>query len=115
MKKILYLSAPTFFFPFVAFAQTDVSDLFNIVIDIFDVIIPILITLALIYFLWGVARYVMAQGDESAQSEARAMMIHGVIALFVIISVWGLVAVLNATFGIQAGGGPGGIPRGASI
>ena len=111
-KKGVFLL--TLFFPVVVFAQT-IAGLLGIVNDIFNFVIPILITLALIYFLWGVGRYVMAQGDESGQTEARGMMIHGIIALFVIVSVWGLVALLNSTFEINAGGGPGGVPRGASF
>ncbi len=112
-KKIaLFLS---YLFPLIAFGQgVGLDDILNDIIDIFNIVIPMLITIALIYFLWGVAQYVMKQGDEEGQKAARAMMINGVIALFVIISVWGLVAVLNATFGIQAGGGPGGIPQGAT-
>ena len=32
-------------------------------------------------------------------------MIYGVIALFVMVSVWGLVGLIGNTFGIQQGGG----------
>jgi len=105
----------SYFVPFFAFAQggTTIQDILLTVGDIFDIVIPFLITLALVYFLYGVAQYIMNQGDEEARTAARAVMINGIIALFVVISVWGLVAVLNTTFGIEEGGGPGGIPQGA--
>lgn len=74
--------------------------------SIFDIIIPLLITLGLIYFLWGVAQYVIKQDDEEGQKGARQMMFYGIIALFVIVSVWGLVAILNTTLNIEQGGAP---------
>ena len=101
--------------PVVIFAQSTIEGLLGTVNDVLAIVIPLLITIALIYFLWGVAKYVMSQGDESAQTEARGMIIHGIIALFVIISVWAFVGVLNSTFNVQAGGGPGGVPAGATI
>jgi len=111
MKKKILLGL-TYFAPFVVFAQATIQDLLGVVIDIFNIIIPFLITLALIYFLYGVAKYILSQDDDEGRKASRSIMINGIIALFVIISVWGLVAVLNATFGITAGGGPGGIPTG---
>ena len=91
--------------PSVAFGAT-FWDILIEINNIFSLVIPILIGLALIYFLWGVAQYVVKQGDETAQGEARSMMLYGIIALFVMISVWGLVQVLNSTFKINAGGAP---------
>lgn len=63
-------------------------------------IIPILITLGVIYFIWGVIQYAIAS-DEEAKTRGRDMMIYGLIALLVIVSIWGLVAILQNTFGIQ--------------
>jgi len=113
MKKITL--GVLYFAPFLAFAQVTINSIIQKIGAIFNLVIPFLITLALIYFLYGVARYIMNQGDEEARKNARNVMIHGIIALFVIVSVWGLVAVLNTTFGIQAGGGPSGIPGAPTI
>jgi hypothetical protein len=78
--------------------------------QILNLVIPILITLGVIYFIWGVIKYVTAK-DEDAQKEARSTMIYGIIGLFVIVSIWGLVDLLGRTFGLQSGGqGPGALP-----
>ncbi len=69
-----------------------------------DSIIPIIIVGAVIYFFYGVAKYVMAAGDEDAQTAGRSVMIYGIIGLFVIVAVWGLVGLLGTTFGINIGG-----------
>lgn len=63
-------------------------------------IIPILITLGVIYFIYGVITYAIAK-DEEAKTRGRDVMIYGLIALLVIVSIWGLVAILQNTFGIQ--------------
>ncbi len=52
-------------------------------------LIPFVITLALLVFLWGVLTYVFSTGDD-ARKEAKSYMIWGIIGLFVMVSVWGL-------------------------
>jgi len=68
--------------------------------NILNSIIPLLITLAVIYFIWGVIHYAIAR-DESAKTEGRGAMINGLIALMVIVSVWGLVNFIKDFIGIN--------------
>jgi hypothetical protein len=75
-------------------------------------IVPIVFSLALILFLWGLLSYITAGADEEKRGTARNYMIYGIIALFVMVSVWGLVAILNRTFGIGQGGAPIELPTG---
>lgn len=56
-------------------------------------LIPIIIGLGLIVFLWGVLTYVLAKGEDD-KSQARSYMIWGIIGLFVMVAVWGLVNIL---------------------
>ncbi len=80
-----------------------VFNLLAIIASIFNIIIPILITLAVLYTIWGVIKYATAKESED-QAEGRRVIISGLIGLFVIVSIWGLVAVINSTFGIEQGG-----------
>jgi len=66
--------------------------------DLVNVAIPVLISLALALFLWGATKYVLAGDSVEGRSKGRGLMIYGIIALFVIVSVWGLVNVLANTF-----------------
>ena len=66
-----------------------------------NLIIPVLITLGVVFFIWGVAQYVIA-ADEEAKTKGRDKMIYGIIGLAVIVGVWGIVGLLNASFGLQA-------------
>ncbi len=82
---------------------TGIQNILGTISSIFAVIIPILVTLAVIYVIWGVIKYATSSDDE-AQVMARQTILKGIIALFVIVSIWGLVAVLNRTFDIEQSG-----------
>ena len=68
--------------------------------NILNLIIPVLITLGVVYFIWGVITYVISS-DEEAKKSGRNRMIYGVIGLAVIVAVWGLVNLLTRTFGVD--------------
>lgn len=68
--------------------------------EILNAIIPVLIALGVVYFVWGVITYVVAS-DEEAKKAGRDRIIYGVIGLAVIVGVWGLVAILRNTFGLN--------------
>ncbi len=61
-----------------------------------NAIIPVLIALGVVYFVWGVISYVIAS-DEEAKKAGRDRMIFGIIGLAVIIGMWGLVNLLRNT------------------
>ena len=65
-----------------------------------NIIVPILIALGVVIFIWGVLTYVIAS-DEEAKSAGRNRIIWGIIGLAVIIGLWGLVRILTNTFGVQ--------------
>ena len=60
-------------------------------------VVPVLIALGVVYFVWGVISFVMA-GDEEAKTAGRDRIIYGIIGLAVIIGMWGLVNLLRNTF-----------------
>lgn len=72
-----------------------------IVCNINVAVIPLIFALALVMFIWGVVRYVINSSDEAKKEQGRQFMIWGIIALTVMLCVWGLVAVLANTFGIN--------------
>lgn len=100
MKKIFALLS-ILFVPMSAFAQTSTGaiGILRVIQDIANIVIPILITIAVIWFIYGVIKYVIAK-DEGVKEQGRNAMISSIIGLFVIVSVWGLVAVIGNTFGI---------------
>lgn len=103
LKKLI--PSVAFFFPFVLLAQ-DLESIGFKIQDILNLVVPIIMTLALIYFFIGLGKYILSAGDEEKKGEGRNIMIYGVIALFVMAAVWGLVGVLINTFDIDAGAPP---------
>ena len=68
------------------------------IVEIVNNVIILIVGLAVAYFLWGVAKYILHSDDAKAREEGKNMMIYGVIALFVMVSMWGLVNLLDTTF-----------------
>ncbi len=78
---------------------TDFKSLVSTIINnVFNPLVGIIMGLTLIYFLVGVFKYMQVAGDETKQKEGVSMMTYGIIALFVMVSVWGLVNLLQKTF-----------------
>lgn len=102
MKKFIFISALAFV-PAIAFAQTGTTflNVLNATGDLISTATPIVVALALLYFFWGLAKYILNAGDEEKKKEGRQVMIWGIIALFVIVAVWGLVNLIASTFDIS--------------
>jgi hypothetical protein len=66
-----------------------------------DSIIPLIFSLAVLMFVWGVVQYVINSSEEAKKEKGRQFMLWGIIALTVMVSIWGLVGILTATFGID--------------
>jgi uncharacterized membrane protein (GlpM family) len=77
------------------------SGLLTVVSWINGYIIPLIIGIAVVWFLIALVKFVANQGDEEKRKEARSTMIWGIVAIFVMVSVWGLVNVLQNTFGLD--------------
>ena len=68
---------------------------------IYKSVIPLIFALAVVLFLWGVVQFVLYSGEEAKKERGKEFMIWGIIALAVMVSVWGLVKILGTTFGIE--------------
>lgn len=107
MKKVIF----TLFalLPLTSFAQTaqpgcGVPKTLTEIITFFacfinKYLIPFVFALAILYFIYGIVTYVIQADNDAKRTEGRKFMIYGIIALFVMVSVWGLVNILNTTFG----------------
>lgn len=71
---------------------------------IIDNLVGILMTLAVIAFFWGLVKYIWNAGNEDARNDGKHMMIWGVVALFVMVSIWGLVGFIGDAFGVDQSG-----------
>jgi len=61
-------------------------------------VVPVLASLALLYFFGGIAVSIFNAGDKDGIKKGRERMLWGFIALFFILSLGGLVYLLDNTF-----------------
>ena len=101
MKKALIFSGIILTMPFVVFAQENIQGVVGTIGRLLDLLLPVVVVLALLYFFYGLAKYILASDSDEGRAAARNIMIWGIIALFVIVSVWGLVRIIQTTFGLE--------------
>ncbi len=110
MKKIRnILPLALLIAPSLAMAKT-ITEVIGDIKGIINTIIPLLISIAVLTLIWGIVKFVTSAGNEDKRSEGRDLMIYGIIGLFVMVSIWGLVNVLVSTFGLGGGSAPD-LPR----
>lgn len=94
---------------------SDLGGLMTIIIGLIKQATYVVATLALLFFFWGLAKFIMNVSDETKRAEGKSIMVWGIIALFVMIAVWGLVGILeNTFFGSGGARGPASGPAGSS-
>ncbi len=61
------------------------------------------LTLGVVAFFWGIVQYIwgLRAGDATKEKNGRNFMLWGLIALFVMFSVWGIVRYAQRIFGIE--------------
>ena len=105
MKNFVKVSiAAMSIMPLFAFADaitTTVTNLTNAITGIPALIIGA----AVIYFLIGVYQYASG-GDEKTRGDAKMKIVYGLIALFVMTAVWGLVAEIASITSVNSGSKP---------
>jgi len=75
------------------------KDLVNkVVICYLKYIIRVLVAIAVIIFLFGVFKFIIYSDNLEDKKKGKNFMIWGVIGIFVMVSLWGLVNVFRSTF-----------------
>jgi len=64
-------------------------------------IIPLIFALAFMFFLWGVFKFISAN-DPKTKQDAQKLVWWGIIGLFVMVSVWGIIRILGDTLGVDS-------------
>jgi uncharacterized membrane protein len=102
MKKILYILIPAFIsvlaIPALA-AIKNFKELIQVVFldGLISPLVPLLIGLAVVVFIYGVLTTMLSEGGEKKE-EGKQYMFWGIIGIFVMVSLWGLVNIVKGTF-----------------
>ncbi len=91
--------------PSFAFAQLgNVENLVRAIGRLISLATPIVVGLALLAFFWGLVKYIFSAGEEDSKKEGIRLMIGGVIAIFVIVSLVGIIRFIGNALGVGQGG-----------
>jgi hypothetical protein len=84
-----------------AVALQGLGDLITTVRGLVADLIPLMFGLALVYFFWGVGQFILKSGEEAKREEGKQKMLWGVIALFVMFSIFGIFQWIGHLTGIE--------------
>lgn len=100
MKKILLLTGviltPSFAF---AVDATPLSTFVSSMGGIVNQLVPIFSTIVVLVFFYGLIKYVLSAGDDESSKKAKSYMIRGIIGMFVLATIWGIIGFIQETIG----------------
>ncbi len=79
------------------------SELINKLVDIINVIVPLLITLAIVLFFFHTGKGIFgdAKDSGSAKADLKDTLFWGVIIIFVMVSIWGILNIIGSEFNLM--------------
>ncbi len=70
---------------------TDLKSFIVLITNLFAQLVPLLVGVALIVFFWGIVKFIRSAGSETAREDAKNTLFWGVISLFVMVSLFGII------------------------
>lgn len=86
--------------PTLASAQTLLNTL-ALVSTFLNSLVYLFITLAIVVFFWGLIQYLFKDGAEGKAAGLKIMLM-GVVTIFVMVSIWGIIRLLQSTFRVTS-------------
>ncbi|MBI4068274.1 hypothetical protein HY413_02600 [Candidatus Kaiserbacteria bacterium] len=89
------------FFPVVALAAANTfQELAFDVVEILDTATFTLIIFGVVVYFWGIATNIPHFGDEKGAEKQKSFFFWGLVVLFIMVSIWGIIQLLqNTLFG----------------
>jgi len=81
-------------------APGNLTQLISFAGDVLNRLIPVLIAVALVVFFWGLIQYIRTHKG------GKDIMIAGLVGLFIMVSVWGIIRIAQNTLGVGSGRPP---------
>ncbi len=107
MKKILQagvisVMSVTPLAVFAAQAST-IQDVLKNLTPVLQLATSLAVSLALLGFFWGLAMYVFGTSNDDKRKKGVSAMVWGIVALFVMLSIFGIINALQSTAGVGSG------------
>lgn len=91
-----------------AVAPANLTEIIKLFTEIGLKVIPFLGMVAFLVFVLGVARFIKSAGNEKEIKDSKKLLIWGIVGLFVLVTIWGIISFLRSEFGFT---GDIGIPQ----
>ncbi|PIR70564.1 MAG: hypothetical protein COU46_00925 [Candidatus Niyogibacteria bacterium CG10_big_fil_rev_8_21_14_0_10_42_19] len=62
--------------------------------EILEPLIGLILIVATVVFIWGIIEFISNSDSEEARAKGKKHIIYGVVGLFIMMSVWGIVQLL---------------------
>ena len=109
-SKHLLFTATLMLLPAVSCAQVTAQSLLAGITSVVVGVIPMLISIAVLVFFWGLVRFINSANDPTAVEEGKQLMIWGMMAIFVMVALWGIIGFLQGELGLDNAGPLGTLP-----
>lgn len=86
-----------------AATPTNLTEIIDLFTNIGLKLIPLMGAVAFLVFVWGVAKFIKSAGNEKEIKDSKNMLIWGVVGIFVLVTIWGIVAFMRNEFGFGKG------------
>lgn len=81
--------------------QRDLGDIIEFFIGLLRLAMPILVGIAVLVFFKGLIQFIAKSGDSKSHEAGRSLMIWGVIAIFIMVSVFGILRFFYTDLGFD--------------
>lgn len=78
---------------------TNISSVLNRLGNIINLLIPFFIGLAVFFIIYGIFRYIVKSDNEEERGKAGQFILYGIIGVFLMVSIWGIINILVKSFG----------------
>ncbi len=82
-------------------ANNTLSGAFLNIQSLIKVSISIVYAAIFLAFFWGLAKYLFNASNEEAKKAATNIMLTSILVIFIITSIWGIVALIKNTLGVR--------------
>ena len=101
--KIAAVSIALAAFPSILFAAgppaaNDFATFLGTFKEILMKLVPIIVSIAVVVFLVGVTKFIRSADQPQEREQGRHLIVYGIVTLFVMLSMWGLVGFIVNTF-----------------
>jgi len=68
---------------------------------ILNPLIVLMFVVALVVFFWGLVEFIYKAGSEEGREVGKRNMIYGIVGMFIMVGVYGIINLILSTFGLD--------------